>query len=413
MTQTRELTYKYRWVIIGVLFTAYIVIFMHRLGIGPLGPFIKEEMGLTYVQVGALTSAAALGYTLSIIPAGWAVDRIGIRRLLLIGELVGGIFMLGMFLAPSYEAALVILVLSGIGCGCLMPLTTKSVIVWFPIKERATAMGFKQMGVNVGGIITAAVLPGMALVLGWRFGFLFLGILAIVIGILSYILYKDPPVPAVPQSRESKTSTDIATPATGQSFQKILKSRDIWLVCFAGFVLAVVEFGAAAHLVIYLTEDLFFPVVTAGMILAVTQTGGIPGKLVSGLLSDRLLGGSRRTALILISIIVSAVCFLLTLWGTSLSWAIYPVFFILGASAFGWGGVQLTLVAELAGKELAGRAAAAAGVTVNAGALVGPILFGYLVDASGSYRLVWLFSTVFSVICVVTLFFVREERRII
>ena len=124
MTQTRELTYKYRWVIIGVLFTAYIVIFMHRLGIGPLAPFIKEEMGLTYIQVGALTSAAALGYTLSIIPAGWAADRIGVRQLLLIGELVGGVFMLGMFLATSYEAALVLLVLSGIGCGCLLPLTT-------------------------------------------------------------------------------------------------------------------------------------------------------------------------------------------------------------------------------------------------------------------------------------------------
>ena len=46
--------------------------------------------------------------------------------------------------------------LAGIGLGCVMPATTKAVLVWFPIKERATAMGFKQTGVNVGGMISAA-----------------------------------------------------------------------------------------------------------------------------------------------------------------------------------------------------------------------------------------------------------------
>ena len=107
----------------------------------------------------------------------------------------------------------------------------------------------------------------------------------------------------------------------------------------------------------------------------------------------------------------SAMCILIALWGTSLSWAIYPILFILVVTAFGWGGVHLTLVAELAGKELAGRAAGAAGVVVNTGTLVGPILFGYLVDSSGSYQSAWLSSAVWGAVCVVALLFVREERR--
>jgi len=412
MTKAEEITHRYRWVIIGVLWTTYIVIFMHRLGIGPLAPFLKEDLSLTNAQVGSLMSAAAFGYLLSIMPAGWAADRIGVRWLLLIGEVVGGIFMLGMFLVPSYESALVIMAMSGFGCGCLMPSTTKGVMVWFPVKERATVMGLKQTGVNVGGIIAAAVLPAVALALGWRFGFLFLGILAIIIGVSSFLLYKDPPVPATsPSRKDDATSTDVATPTKGQLLRELLKARDVWLVALAGFALAVVEFAVIAHLVLYLTEALLFPVVTAGMMLAMTETGGVLGKPGSGVLSDRLFGGSRRKIYMLWGGLAGAMCMLIALWGTSLSWELYPILIILGVTAIGWGGLHLTLVAELAGTELAGTATGATGVAVNAGTLVGPILFGYLVDVSGSYQLAWLSGVVFAAICVAALFFVREEKR--
>ena len=413
MTETKEMAHRYRWVIMGVLWTAYLVVFIHRLSIGPLAPFLKEEMDLTSAQVGALMSAAAFGYMLSIMPGGWAVDRIGVRPLLLIGEVVGGIFMLGMFLAPSYEMALVIMAISGFGCGCLSPSTTKGVMMWFPVKERATVMGFKQTAVNIGGVITAAVLPAVALALGWRFGFLFLGILAIVIGILSFILYKDPPVAAAPNSKFNAASTDVNVPAGGKSLRELFKTRDIWLLGFAGFALAVVEFAVIAHLVLYLTEALFLPVVSAGVILAVTQAGGILGKPGSGFLSDRLFGSSRRKVFILWSGISCAICILIALWGTSLAWVLYPILFIFGVTAIGWGGIYLTLVAELAGLELTGRATGITGVFVMAGCMLGPTLFGYLVDISDSYQSAWLSCAVFAAICVIILLFVREEKRTI
>jgi sugar phosphate permease len=413
MTAIKETTYKYRWVIMGALWIAYLVVFMHRLSIGPLAPFLKEEMGLTSTQVGSLMSAAAFGYMLSIMPGGWAVDRIGVRPLLLIGEVVGGIFILGMFLAPSYEVALAIMAMSGFGCGCLMPSTTKGVMVWFPVTERAIVMGFKQTAVNIGGVITGTVLPVVALTLGWRFGFLFLGILAIIIGILSFILYKDPPIAAASNSEGDATSTDVTVPARGHSLHELLKTRDIWLVSLAGFALNVVEFAVIAHLVLYLTEVLFFPVVTAGVILAVTQAGGALGKPGAGFLDNRLFGSKRRKVFILWSGISCAICILIALWGTSLSWTLYPVLFIFGVTAAGWGGVYLTLVAELAESELTGRVTSIAGVFSMAGCVLGPILFGYLVDTSGSYQPAWISCAAFAAICVIALLFVREERRTI
>lgn len=412
LADTTIRAYRYRWVIIGVLWTAYIVVFMYRLSIGPLAPFIKEEMGLSSAQIGALMSAASFGHMLSIIPAGWAVDRMGIRRLLVIGEVVGGIFMLVMFLSPSYGTALVIMTMAGLGCGCLMPSTTKGVMVWFPIRERATIMGFKQTGVNVGGVIAAAILPAVALAMGWRFGFLFLGILAIIIGISSFFLYKDPPLPVMPSVRSNAASADVTSPVS-QSFRQFLKAREIWLVAFASFAMCIVEFALIAHLVLYLTEALFFPVVTAGMVLAVTQVGGIFSKPGAGFISDRFFGSSRRKVFMLMGGITWATATLIAFRGASLGWVLYPVLFLLGTTAIGWGGVQLTLAAELAGTELAGRATSIVGVFTMAGSIVGPILFGRLVDISGSYQPAWLTAAIFAAISTAILFFVREERRVI
>ncbi len=402
---------KYRWVIIGVLFTAYIASFMQRFSIGPLAPFLKQEMGLTSTQVGVLMSAAIFGYMLSTFPAGWWVDRIGVRRIMVGGEALGGVFMLAMFVVPSFEAAIVVMTISGFGCGCIFPSTSKGVIVWFPVKERAMAMGIKQTGANAGGMITSALLPWLGLSLGWRFGFLFLGIMAIAIALLSFALYKEPPVPAIVSSVRTGATADFAPQVTRRSVRHLLKDRGIWLTGFAGFAIGAVEFALAGHLVLYLTEALLFPVVTAAAIMALTQAGGILGKPGGGLLSDRLFNGSRRMIFMLWAIISAVVCLLLALLGANLSWALYPLLFILGMTAIGWGGIYLTMVAELAGAENTGTAVGIAGVISMVGFLIGPIVFGYLVDATRSYQLAWLSQTVFATLSAIALYFVKEGNR--
>jgi len=355
-------------------------------------------------------SAAAFGYMIGMFPAGWAADRIGVRWLLVFGELVGGISLLGMFLSPSYTSALVIMAVAGFGGGCLMPATTKGVMVWFPANERATVMGFKQTSVNIGGIVAAMILPGMALALGWHFAFLILGILAIVIGVISFILYKEPPVPVEPGPENNAILTEDIVLPVNKSVLTILKSRDMWLIAMAGLTLLIVEFGIIAHLVLYLTEVIRLPVVTAGIILAVTEAGGILGKPGGGFLSDRVFK-SRRSVYMLWGGISGIMCLLIAIWGTALSWVLYPILFILGITSIGWGGIHLTLVGELAGKELVGTATGTVMLITAAGGVIGPTLFGYIVDVTGSYQPAWLFCAIMSAICVLALYFVRDERK--
>ena len=176
------------------------------------------------------------------------------------------------------------------------------------------------------------------------------------------------------------------------------------------FCIIIVEFAVLAHLVLYLTEDLLYPVVTAGALLALTESGGIVGKPLSGIVSDRLFGSSRKKVFMIWAGVSFIVCLAMALLGSSLGWAIYPLLFLFGICGIGWGGLGLTLVGELAGIELAGRVAAINSLVANAGIATGPLLFGYLVDTSGYYP-AWLMSAALSAVCAIAILFVREERR--
>ena len=103
---------------------------MQRLSIGPLAPFLKEDLALTSAQVGSFMSAAAFGYIITLIPAGWLVDRIGVRWMLLTGEVIGGLFISGMFSIKSFTPGLVFMALArdyastliSVGDGYIQPL---------------------------------------------------------------------------------------------------------------------------------------------------------------------------------------------------------------------------------------------------------------------------------------------------
>lgn len=130
-----------------------------------------------------------------------------------------------MLTVQTYMAAVIFLGLAGLGMGLLMPSTTKAILLWFPAKERATAMGFKQTAINIGEIITATTLPTIALALSWHYGFLGIGFIGIAIGIMSFILYKDP-TPGV----SLDTTQSIPPPKPKSSVREIFRGREIWLI---------------------------------------------------------------------------------------------------------------------------------------------------------------------------------------
>jgi MFS transporter, ACS family, aldohexuronate transporter len=399
-----ETASPFRWVVLAVLWVAYIVVFLNRLGVGPLGAFFKDDLRISSAQVGLVMSAAALGFLLTQIPIGWVADRIGARWPMVIGELIAGAAMTAVYLTPSYPALLMCVFVTGAGCGFLAPSTTQAVILWFPRRERATVMGVKQTAVNLGGIIGAAVLPAVALSMGWRAGFLLLGLTAIAAAILTLLVYPDAP-------RASRSTGRAAGPVEVVPLLRILANRQIWLVAAGAFFLNWAEMAMIGHFVIYATKVLLLPVVAAGGLLAVAEAAGAVARPASGLVSDWIFDGHRKGVFIFFPALTSILCAVLAFSGPRLGWLLYPAVFLLGVGAIGFGGVYLTLLSELGGRGGAAKAAGLGSTIAVGGSILGPPAFGHIVDVSGSYQLAWLSLAAAAAVSVFFLLFVDESRR--
>lgn len=402
---------RYRWTILAVVWMSYLIVFLGRLSIGPLAPFLKESLRLSNAEVGLLVTATGITYVPTLIAAGWLVDRVGVHRMLVAGTLIGSLCILSVFLAPSYQTIFIIMALSGLGFGCIFPSVVKAIILWFPLKERATALGFNQTAVNVGGIIGASLLPTIALALDWRYGFLFLGLGASMICLCSGILYRDPPQEKLPAASGDTSPRPSPQPSTTRLTIDLFKSRDIWMLSLAGFFLCVAEYATITNLVLYLKEDLLFGVVAAGGLLAMTEAAGAFGKPVSGLASDRLFRGGRKVVFLVMAVTGSIIFTLLGIGVADFRWLLYPILGILGMVTIGWGGLWATLSGELAGKEAAGAASGTSAAISVLGVMAGPPLFGYVVDSTGSFRIAWLTMAACGALAAIFVSLIRERRK--
>jgi sugar phosphate permease len=425
---------QYRFVALGVVWSAYLIVFLSRLCVGPLAPFLKDSFDLSNAQIGGLTSATAVAYAPTLVFAGWLADRIGVRRALLIGTSITGVCIGAVALAPSYGAMLVLLGLSGFGCGFIYPTAVKAIMVWFPARERATAVGVNQAAVNVSGMLGAVIMPALALAFSWRAGFLFAAALAFVVCGVAAAFYRDP--------RPGESPAEVAAGAvdagaddyvgmgeieqglplvTGDErldraaarpgFLAVIRSRDILLLGLAAMFLCMVEFAALSQLVLFLNVTWAYTVTAAAGLLALTQLAGAIGKPLSGLVSDRLLHRRRKPALLFLAVLAGLACAILALAGPGSSWALWLALLLLGVGAIGWGGLFGTLAGETAGPAAAGAAAGVTAAIDNIGIFLGPPLFGLIVDRTGSYVPAWWAMVAAAGGAVVLLAFVRERRR--
>jgi MFS transporter, ACS family, hexuronate transporter len=106
--------------------------------------------------------------------------------------------------------------------------------------------------------------------------------------------------------------------------------------------------------------------------------------------SDRLFAGRRRPGIVLNASLGAAVYLVFASQASLPVPAAVAVALVAGVAAFGWVGLYFALVAEVAGQRFAGLLTGVAVITAWSGVLVGPPLFGHLVEATGSYRWGWL-----------------------
>jgi predicted MFS family arabinose efflux permease len=217
--------------IIVLILAAQTVANVGPLGIPALASLIRADLGLTLAQAGSFRSAYYIGPALVSLPAGTLADRWGVKRMLVLGQVVIALGLLAASAAPSYGTFTLLLIAAGFGYGMLNPTSTKAVMSWSPPAHRATLVGLKQVGLPLGGMLGAALLPALALSLSWRAALVVSATLIAGGAIASLVVYRDPPGARLPP----------AAPGTRGAIASVLASRDLWLLSLATGVFAAMQ----------------------------------------------------------------------------------------------------------------------------------------------------------------------------
>ena len=388
--------------IIVLIMVAQTVTNVGPLGVPAIASLIRADLGLTLAQAGSFLSMYYIGPSLISLPAGTLVDRWGVKRMLVLGQVLTAVGLLFASTAHSYIAFILLLVAAGFGYGVLNPTSTKAVMAWSPPAHRATLVGFKQVGLPLGGMLGAALLPALALALGWRTALVASAAVIAAGAIASVFVYHDPPDLALPAAAPGARGTVIS----------VLTSRDLWLLSLAAGVFAAMQTVWMSYLVLYLQGVVGLTLLAASRFLALAQFGGMLGRVLFGMLSDRLFGGRRRMPLVLAGV-GSTACTLIILStdASASTLGLAALTFVFGVVGIGWNGVQHTWLAELAGPRAAGTAVGLGLAVSSAGVTLGPLLFGHVLQVTGSYRWPWLGLATAMVGALGTLTLVRERRR--
>ncbi|MGE5618769.1 MAG: MFS transporter [Sphingomonadaceae bacterium] len=408
-----EILHRYRWVMLGVAFLVQVSNALATSAVAPLAPLFQPELGLSKAEVGLFSSIIFAGAWGVLIVAGSLCDRFGIRRPMSLALVVIGTVMLSMSMAGSFFQAASVMFLAGIGGGLVMPGTTKIIMDWFPPRARATAMGIKQAGVPLAGILTASILPVVALSIGWRSAIAGVGFAIIATGIAVGIFARDAATQQKSASRSAFSRSD---------YRQVLRNRGLWAVSAISVLYVTTQLALISYIALYLMEFLLVPaipdehtrIVAAGGYLALCQAGGVFGRIFWGVVSDRLFHGRRMVVLALVGMLAALMSLAVASIEPGLPLGVLSVVtFVYGATAIGWNGLYHAAMAETAGRRFAATGTGF-GMTLNQfGVVGGPPLFGFVVDISGSYRIGWGMLAAFCTLgAILSVYNARQEGQV-
>ncbi len=385
------------------------------------GP-IRTYFGWNSTALAAAVSFARVegGFMAPVV--GYLIDRLGPRKLILIGVLVGGTgyILLSQTMSLAYFYVVYIaFVQGGISLG-MGNAPSAAVANWFQ-RRRGVAMGLVNLGASFGGIL-AAPLALLIEWVGWRKAMLMAGVVVWVVGFPLGLVIRHRPEPygLLPDGRQPAPVTPVETgearqvqPAAPEepeevefSAKQALKTMAFWSIAMTFAARQLVTGSVALFLVEFLQEDRAMSHRAAAAIISYMSFIGMPGRVGFAWLGDHfdkrwVIAGcfvSQSAGLILFTALSGnlAILFFLVLYAPAYS-GVLPLIPALQADYFGrkWFATIRGMMAPIA----------------TASAVAGPFLVGGIHDITGSYQPAFYVLGVSNVLALVFIVMTRRPRN--
>lgn len=405
-----------RWRILALLFAVTVINFIDRQTLSVLAPIIRDTFHLSNTQYGTIVSWFQFGMVVGEFPMGWLMDRVGVR-IGLAGAVVWWSIGNAMHAtAGSVWSFRLFRFWLGTGECANYPAGNKIVAQWFPVRERALAIGIFNSASMIGSFIAPFLVIPIATRYGWRMGFLVPSVLGMFWVIAWWVLYRHPDEHTGLSTAEA---TYIAADRTGPALaaspttRQLLGLKQTWGVMLCRFWV-----GPVVQFYIYWMPNYFrdvrhLSVANSSYFNAVTflfgDIGSVGGGLVAGWLITRGLSvHAARTSTLLTGAGLCLLSFAVPLL-TSIPLAIAAISVVLLGHTFLSANMFAT-VSDVFPQSAVARVTGLTGVASGLSGIFFPYLTGVLVDRF-SYLPVFFMAALMPLMGVVTLFFTIDRYR--
>jgi MFS family permease len=359
---------------------------------GALMPFLRAPLHLNQPQLGGLLSVQLTGSVAMTSLAGALTDRFGDRAVVRWSGVLMGLALIAASLVKDYVWLVSWLCVYGIGFAAVTPAGSHAIIFFFKKSDRGLAMGIRQCGVPIAGVLGSLVLPAIALHFDYRAAFAVAGIVTIAACLLAAQLYREP---------QELQGERVSLGAMAVEMIAMARDSRLLLLMLTSMVLMAGQLALMGFLTLTLVHGLNYPLSTAIGLFTLSQLAAIVGRLSWGALSDYLFRGSRALPLAVVCLLVALVAWALARAGAGTpSWLAALLAFGLGFSAEGWLGVSVIGFAEIGGEEHSGSALGVGLTGTLLAAVATPLIFGALAALYG-YSAAWAWLAILQALGIV------------
>ncbi len=380
--------------VISLIGVAHLLSHVYHLSLPALFPIIHEIEGITYAELGVLASVFFVVSGLCQAPAGFLVDRVGARPVL-----IGGMFLItgasALFaFTHSYSAMIGLAFIAGLGNSVFHPADFS--ILNGSVSEKRIGRGLSIHG--FGGYLGYAVTPfcmyWLGSQIGWRDAMLFAGGTGLIVTAIMWALRSN--------LRDSVVDKGIKPQSFINDLGVLFQPSAVLAFTFFAFMamgsIGLMTFGASTLIAFF-----ELPADKASMIISLQLSGSMLGILIGGSLADRYPRHDLMTAIV----VTLGVAILMTVPLLRLNsvHVLIPIFICFGVLYGIAGPLRDMVVRSIAPSGSAGKVFGFTYSGMDAGSAISTFLFGYMLSLGlpfwnfiliGTFMMIGVFCILFA-----------------
>jgi MFS family permease len=383
---------------IALVSAAHFVQHFQSLVLPPLFPFLTAQFGVGFVELGLALAVSNVFAVAAQLPVGFLVDRIGSRRMLVFALIVTGLAFLSFAVAPSYPRLLLMMAFVGLSNSVFHPADYAILSARIAPARLGRAFSVHSFAGFIGTAVAPVTMLAIVAAAGLNIGFALVGILALTVALpLSLARRVDRTVlrkhTGEPASGRRDGLTSILTPS---------------ILALTGFfaLLSLSGSGISNFSVVALTSAFGTPLSVASLALTGYLTAQAFGVLAGGFVADLT---RRHAEVAALGYGVNA-CIVLVIGTIGLGAA--PLIAAMAIAGFLGGMIMPSrdmLVRAAAPPGAIGRTFGVVTAGFNIAGMVGPLLFGFIMDHGMPQ---WVFGASVIIMAVTAALALIGDRRV-